>query len=90
MTYRLITVWRDEESTAPDHIARSAIDFSTLQDVEAHVLATKEQGIIRVNGGEPPMENGYHLTMIFVPIHQIISWYVWLVPDSTEQAEATK
>jgi hypothetical protein len=89
VTYRLITVWKDEESTAPDHIARSAVDFSTLQEVEAHVFAAKEMGVIRVQVDEPRLTNGRHLVMIFVPIHQIISWYVWLAPDS-EMQEATK
>ena len=88
MTYRLITVWRDEESVEPDHLQRNATDFSTHQEAEAYLLAAKDQGIIRVALNEAPLENGFNLLSVLVPIHQIVGWYIWLVPDSAPQEVA--
>lgn len=79
-TYRLIIVWRDEEQDN-DPIQRRAKDFTTREEAEAHISFAQGRGIMRIDCNEPPMENGINLLTICVPFHQIISWYIWLIPD---------
>lgn len=83
-TYRLITVWRDEEQDNSP-IQRAVLDFATPEAAEAHILAAKERGLIRVDINEPPLENGFHLIAAYAPIHQVVGWYIWFVPDSAPQ-----
>lgn len=84
MIYRLISVWRDtEESNSP--VMRAARDFLTEQDAEAWVSSIAMTGIARFGVRAERMESGARLLATLVPVGRIVGWFIWELPDDTQE-----